>query len=77
MSPFKKLMILLMVILLIFGGWNLSWYLLKLRPYQKLAENLELTNIGGDDEMQRYFLEKDGYSFTRKYPTTTSILSIV
>ena len=68
MSPFKKLMILLMVILLIFGGWNLSWYLLKFRPYQKLAENLELINIGGDDEMQRYYLEKDGYSFTIKMP---------
>ena len=65
-SPFKKLMILLIVILLIFGIWNLSWYVLRLRPYQKLAEKLDLINVGGgdDDELQRYFLEKDGYSFT-------------
>ena len=69
-SPFKKLMILLIVILLIFGIWNLSWYVLKFRPYQKLADKLKLINVGGgdDDELQRYFLEKDGYSFTIKMP---------
>ena len=70
-SPFKKLMILLIVILLLFGIWNLSWYVLRLRPYQKLAEKLDLINVGGgdNDELQRYFLEKDGYSFTIKMPT--------
>ena len=70
-SPFKKLMILLIVILLIFGIWNLSWYVLKLRPYQKLADKLKLINVGGgdDDELQRYFLEKDGYSFTIAMPS--------
>ena len=70
-SPFKKLMILLIVILLIFGIWNLSWYVLKFRPYQKLAEKLDLINVGGgdDDELQRYFLEKDGYSFTVAMPS--------
>ena len=69
-SPFKKLMILLIVILLIFGIWNLSWYVLKFRPYQKLADKLKLINVGGgdDDELQRYFLEKDGYSFTVSMP---------
>ena len=71
MSPFKKLMILLIVILLIFGIWNLSWYVLKFRPYQKLANQLTLINVGGgdDDELQRYFLEKDGYSFTIAMPS--------
>ena len=70
-SPFKKLMILLIVILLIFGIWNLSWYVLKFRPYQKLADKLKLINVGGgdDDELQRYFLEKDGYSFTVAMPS--------
>ena len=70
-SPFKKLMILLIVILLLFGIWNLSWYVLKFRPYQKLADKLKLINVGGgdDDELQRYFLEKDGYSFTIAMPT--------
>ena len=70
LSPFKKLMILLIVILLIFGIWNLSWYVLTLRPYQKMAEKLNLINVGGgdNDEFQRYFLEKDGYSFTISLP---------
>ena len=68
MSPFKKLLILLIVILLIFAGINLSWYFFKFRPYKQLAENFNAVNIGDNEELQRYSLEKDGYYFNIKMP---------
>ncbi len=65
LSVWKKLLIMLIIILLIFGGMNLAWYILKKRPYDKLAEQLSESGLFGDTH---YELEKGSYHFVVKMP---------
>lgn len=69
MSAFKKLTIFLLIILTIFGAINLSWYLLKYRPYKKLAQNFKKSEMFLEIDSRHYEMNKDKYYFTIKMPS--------
>lgn len=65
-STFRKLLIMLVAILLFFGGYNLTWYLLKYHPYQQLCTNMQLND---DSERKRYYANDKNYLYTVKMPS--------
>lgn len=67
---FKKLIIMLIIILLIFAVYNLTWYFLKYQPYHKLCANLEKSDEGLRG--QRYSYSDADYTYLIKMPSYLS-----
>ncbi len=67
----KKLCILALAILLIFGILNLTWFVVEKMPYNSYAERLELSE---DDipDAEYYEKEIDGYTYRLKMPAYLS-----
>ncbi len=61
----KRVFAILLLLIIIFGGINLFWYVFKYLPYKKLAEKMQLS---GDTGRPRYTYSYDGYLFHLKMP---------
>lgn len=61
----KRMILMLAAILLIFGGINAFWYVFKYMPYHKMSEKLEWNE---DEELSRYAVEDEKYSYRMKMP---------
>ena len=64
-SVSKRIIAIILIIVLVFGGINLFWYGFKYLPFKKIADKMQLN---GDPEMPRYVCEYDGYVFRVKMP---------
>lgn len=68
-SATKKLMILFVAILLIFGAINAAWYFGYKRTYNELANKMDITIDEIDGKTKRYTKTIDNYAFALKMPT--------
>ena len=68
----KRMILMLVVILVIFGGINVFWYVFKYMPYKKMSQKLEWN---GDEEIPRYTYKDEKYSYRLKMPPYLSYKS--
>ena len=61
----KRIIAVIVLIVIVFGGINLFWYGFKYLPYKKMADNMQFNN---DSEMPRYLCTDDNYAYKLKMP---------
>ena len=69
-SKITKIMsVVLCILLVVFAGWNVSWYFLKYRPYKKLCDCMQSSDIGKGTQ---YYAEDSQFSYVVKMPAYLS-----
>ena len=61
----KRIISIILLIVVLFGGVNLFWYVFKYLPYKKIADKMQPDT---DSAAPRYVCENDGYTFRVKMP---------
>ena len=67
---FKRLTVMLIVILLMFAAYNLVWYFLKYQPYHRLCADFQKSDEGLRGE--RYSYSDTDYTYSIKMPAYLS-----
>ncbi len=68
-STFKKLLILFIILLSVFGLINIIWYYSYKRVYDKLTYKMDTIHRSADDKETRYMKTLEGYDFMLKMPS--------
>ena len=68
----KRIIAIVLLIVVVFGGINLCWYGFKYLPYKKVADKMQLDTEAG---APRYVCENNGYTFRVKMPEYLSFQS--
>lgn len=64
-SVLKRIIVIIVLIAVVFGGVNLFWYGFKYLPYKKMTDHMTLSN---DSETPRYVYADDNYLYRAKMP---------
>ena len=64
-SVLKRIIVIIVLIAVVFGGVNLFWYGFKYLPYKKMTDHMTLSN---DSETPRYVYADDNYIYRAKMP---------